>query len=164
MTPPWLSIALVALLGAPTPQSSAPPEEREVRISIDVREAQVLDVLRLLSELAGFQLVIDPGVSCSLTLKLSEVPWTAVLEHSLRSCDLGQEEEEGVVIAAGAGAMGVRLGQPVTVGGESVWRPELGTGQAPDPDFIGSAVSMIWRGLVIWLTAGLLIVIAGWVS
>lgn len=78
--------------------------------------------------------------------------------------DTWPEPEEGVVIAAGAGAMGVKLGQNVTVGGESVWRPELGTGQAPDADCIDSAVSMIWRGLVIWLAAGLLIVIAGWVS
>jgi len=78
--------------------------------------------------------------------------------------DTWPEPEEGVVIAAGAGAMGVKLGQHVTVGGESVWRPELGTGQAPDADCIDSAVSMIWRGLVIWLAAGLLIVIAGWVS
>ncbi|WP_324778587.1 CobD/CbiB family protein [Thiobacillus sedimenti] len=74
------------------------------------------------------------------------------------------EDEEGVVLAAGAGAMGIKLGQSVTVGGESVWRPELGTGQAPDADCIDSAVSMIWRGLVIWLVAGLLVVIAGWVA
>ncbi|MEW6416249.1 MAG: CobD/CbiB family protein [Pseudomonadota bacterium] len=72
--------------------------------------------------------------------------------------------EEGVVLAAGAGAMGVKLGQPITLGGESAWRPELGSGQAPDHDCIESAVSMIWRGLIIWLAAGLLIVIAGWVS
>lgn len=74
------------------------------------------------------------------------------------------EAEEGVVIAAGAGAMGVKLGQSVTVGGQAVWRPELGTGQTPDADCIASAVSMIWRGLVIWLVAGLLVVIAGWVA
>jgi adenosylcobinamide-phosphate synthase len=76
------------------------------------------------------------------------------------------EVEEGVVLAAGAGAMGVRLGQSIDVGGETVWRPELGTGQAPDADADGidSAVSMIWRGLVIWLVAGLLVVIAGWIS
>lgn len=74
------------------------------------------------------------------------------------------EAEEGVVIAAGAGAMGVKLGQGVTVGGQAVWRPELGTGQTPDADCIDSAVSMIWRGLVIWLVAGLLVVIAGWVA
>lgn len=78
--------------------------------------------------------------------------------------DAWPEPEDGVVIAAGAGAMGVKLGQSLTVAGEAVWRPELGTGQAPDADCIDSAVSMIWRGLVIWLVAGLLIVIAGWVS
>lgn len=75
------------------------------------------------------------------------------------------EEEDGVVLAAGAGAMGMRLGQSINVGGETVWRPDLGTSQASlDPDSIDSAVSMIWRGLVIWLVAGLLVVIAGWVA
>jgi adenosylcobinamide-phosphate synthase len=74
------------------------------------------------------------------------------------------EPEEGVVLAAGAGAMGLKLGQSVNVGGASLWRPELGTGQVPEIDAIDSAVSMIWRGLVIWLVAGLLVVIAGWVS
>ena len=74
------------------------------------------------------------------------------------------EPEEGVVLAAGAGAMGIKLGQALNVGQDAVWRPELGTGQAPEADCIDSAVSMIWRGLVIWLVAGLLIVIAGWVA
>ncbi|ODU28325.1 MAG: cobalamin biosynthesis protein CobD [Thiobacillus sp. SCN 62-729] len=74
------------------------------------------------------------------------------------------EPEESVVLAAGAGAMGVRLGQSLNVGNETVWRPELGTGQAPDADCIDSAISMIWRGLVIWLVAGLLVVVAGWIS
>jgi len=78
--------------------------------------------------------------------------------------DSWPEPEEGVVLAAGAGAMGIRLGQSVSVGGETVWRPELGTGQAPEADCIDSAVSMIWRGLVIWLVAGLLMVIAGWIA
>jgi adenosylcobinamide-phosphate synthase len=78
--------------------------------------------------------------------------------------DTWPEPEDGVVLAAGAGAMGIRLGQSVSVAGETVWRPELGTGQAPDADCLDSAVSMIWRGLVIWLVAGLLVVIAGWVA
>jgi adenosylcobinamide-phosphate synthase len=78
--------------------------------------------------------------------------------------DSWPEVEEGGVIAAGAGAMGVKLGQSVNVADETVWRPEIGTGQNPDADCIDSAVSMIWRGLVIWLVAGLLIVVAGWIA
>jgi adenosylcobinamide-phosphate synthase len=74
------------------------------------------------------------------------------------------EIDEGVVLAAGAGAMGMRLGQSISVGDETVWRPELGTGQAPDADSIESSIGMIWRGLVIWLAAGLLVVIAGWIA
>jgi adenosylcobinamide-phosphate synthase len=69
-----------------------------------------------------------------------------------------------VVVAAGAGAMGVRLGQSLNVAGELVDRPELGTGQEAEIDQIDSAVSMIWRGLVIWLFVGLLLVVAGWVD
>lgn len=74
------------------------------------------------------------------------------------------DPEEGVVLAAGAGAMGVRLGQSLNVGEETVWRPDLGIDQAPDADCIDSAISMIWRGLVIWLVVGLLAVIAGWIA
>lgn len=78
--------------------------------------------------------------------------------------DTWPEPAEGVIVAAGAGAMGMKLGQSVNVGGETVWRPDIGTGQSPDADCIDSAVSMIWRGLVIWLVAGLLVVVAGWVA
>jgi adenosylcobinamide-phosphate synthase len=79
--------------------------------------------------------------------------------------DAWPDAEDGTVLAAGAGAMGMRLGQSINVSDETVWRPDLGTGQAtPDPDCIDSAVSMIWRGLVIWLVAGLLVVIAGWMA
>ena len=72
------------------------------------------------------------------------------------------DAEDGIVIAAGAGAMGVKLGQSLNIAGERIDRPELGVGQDADPDHIDSAVSMIWRGLVIWLFVGLLLVIAGW--
>ncbi|MEQ1663483.1 MAG: CobD/CbiB family protein [Thiobacillus sp.] len=78
--------------------------------------------------------------------------------------DAWPEPEEGVVLAAGAGAMGVKLGQALTVAETPLWRPELGTGQPPDADSIDSGVSMIWRGLTIWLMAGLLVVVAGWVA
>ena len=34
-----------------------------------------------------------PGVSCKLTLKLNEVRWTSALDVALKSCGLGQDEE-----------------------------------------------------------------------
>ena len=69
----------------------------EARVSIDVREAPIVDVVRVLAEVGGFQTVIDPGVACSLTLKLNAVRWVTALDLSLRACGLAREEEGGIV-------------------------------------------------------------------
>jgi cobalamin biosynthesis protein CobD/CbiB len=57
----------------------------------------------------------------------------------------------GVVLAAGAGALGVRLGMPVPRGATLEDRPELGLGEDADTPFLDSAVGLIWRALVLWL-------------
>lgn len=74
------------------------------------------------------------------------------------------DAEESVVLAAGAGAMGVRLGLPLTQADETLYRPELGLDTTPEPDHIDSAVSMVWRGLAVWLVVGVLLVVAGWAT
>ena len=76
------------------------PSSREALISIDFKDADIVDVVRLMSEVAQFQVVVDPGVSCKLTLKLKEVPWDTALELGLRVCGLGQEMDNGIVRVA----------------------------------------------------------------
>lgn len=68
--------------------------------------------------------------------------------------------ENGVVIASGAGALGVKVGGTLHQTGEVFYRPEVGVGEAPDPDFMESAVSLVWRAVVLWLALMLLILIA----
>jgi adenosylcobinamide-phosphate synthase len=63
----------------------------------------------------------------------------------------------GVVIAAGAGALGVKLGNPYVCDGAVVERPELGLGDAAEPGFLDSAVGLVWRSLVLWLAMVLLL-------
>lgn len=61
------------------------------------------------------------------------------------------EPEAGVVLAAGAGALGVRLGMPLTaIDGVDV-RPELGVGETADAPFLDSVVGLVWRALVVWV-------------
>jgi adenosylcobinamide-phosphate synthase len=55
----------------------------------------------------------------------------------------------GVVLAAGAGAMGVRLGMPVQEIDGAVPRPELGIGEPADAAFLDSTVGLVWRALVV---------------
>lgn len=71
--------------------------------------------------------------------------------------------EEGILLASGAGALGVRLGLPVLDVLEVVDRPELGLGEDADPDFMQSTIGLAWRTLVLYLLIMVLIWIAGWV-
>lgn len=66
-------------------------QNEETRIDIDVKEADVTDILRLLAEIGQFNLVADPEVGCRLTLTLKAVTWRQVLDTVLRSCRLGEE-------------------------------------------------------------------------
>src|SRR5262245_53076104 len=82
--------------------AASPLPSRDVGISIDVKDADVIDVVRLLAEVGGFQVVADAGVSCKLTLKLKDVEWPTVLDVALRSCALAQEADGSVVRIAPA--------------------------------------------------------------
>jgi type IV pilus assembly protein PilQ len=91
---------LLSFLTAATATEKAASTATETRISLDFKDADILDVVRLMSEVGSFQVVVDPGVACKLTLKLKEVPWDAALDVALRSCGLGHEEESGIVRVA----------------------------------------------------------------
>jgi adenosylcobinamide-phosphate synthase len=57
----------------------------------------------------------------------------------------------GIVLAAGAGALGVRLGMPLTEVEGLQPRAELGLGEAADAPLLDSAVGLLWRALVLWV-------------
>jgi adenosylcobinamide-phosphate synthase len=72
------------------------------------------------------------------------------------------DSEQGVVLASGAGALGVRLGETLHHHGTVSFRPELGLGDDADVNTMTSAVGMIWRALVIWMFILALITVARW--
>lgn len=59
----------------------------------------------------------------------------------------------GPVMAAGAGAIGVRLGGPAPYDGTWSDRPELGAGTAPNAASIDAALRLVRRGVLVWLLA-----------
>jgi cobalamin biosynthesis protein CobD/CbiB len=74
-----------------------------------------------------------------------------------------QWPEQGILLASGAGALGVKLGEPLReVGGGVIYRPELGVGEAADADVMRSAAGLIWRALVLWMIMVLLVTLAYW--
>ena len=92
-----LSIGALAL-SATAARAAAPASE--TKISIDFKDADILDVMRLMAEAGDFQLVADPGVACKLTLKLKDVVLQTAFDVVLRSCGLGSDEEGGIVRVA----------------------------------------------------------------
>jgi adenosylcobinamide-phosphate synthase len=66
----------------------------------------------------------------------------------------------GIVLAAGAGAMGVRLGMPVQEVEGMQPRPELGVGEPAEGPFLDSTVGLLWRTVVVWVFAVLILTIA----
>ncbi len=67
----------------------------------------------------------------------------------------------GTVLSSGAGAIGVRLGMPIVVGGRLLDRPPLGLGDPADIGHMDSLVGLAWRALVMWLVLLLLVALAG---
>ena len=72
------------------------------------------------------------------------------------------DHAQGIILASGAGALGVRLGDSLREEGGQYYRPELGVGEEADMDFLQSTVGLIWRTLVLWLLLLLLLEIASW--
>jgi adenosylcobinamide-phosphate synthase len=70
------------------------------------------------------------------------------------------DPEAGIILASGAGALGVRLGQTIIQDQQPVFRPELGIGDEADADFMQSAVGLVWRAMVFWLFLLLLLTVA----
>jgi adenosylcobinamide-phosphate synthase len=61
------------------------------------------------------------------------------------------DRDMGIVLASGAGALGVQLGRPIADGVEVSDQAELGLGDPADVDFMQSAVGLVWRATVLWM-------------
>lgn len=64
---------------------------------------------------------------------------------------LAASPNAGPVMAAGAGALRIRLGGPASYHGRDEWRPDLGSGRDPEPRDIHRALHLLWRAIILWL-------------
>lgn len=66
-------------------------------ITLQVNTADVTDVLRLIGEASGFNMIISPGVVGKITLSLVDVPWDQVLDVVLQTMKLGAERSNNIL-------------------------------------------------------------------
>ncbi len=67
------------------------------RISMDFQQADITNVLRLIADVSGFNIVIGEGVKAKVTLKLASVPWDQALDMILKMNNLGMIKQGNIV-------------------------------------------------------------------
>lgn len=91
--------------GADTAEVSTPKDDVVVgetryvgrRISLDFQQADISNVLRLIAEVSGFNMVVGEGVKSKVTMKLVSVPWDQALDMILKMNGLGKITQSNIL-------------------------------------------------------------------
>jgi type IV pilus assembly protein PilQ len=102
------AVAVAAVLTAPAPAAAAgqdpaqpaPAPQQQFTgeiISLDLREVDIKDFFRLIGEISGLNIILDPNVGGTLTILLRDVPWDQALDIVLRNYQLGAQLQGNVL-------------------------------------------------------------------
>ena len=116
--------ASAALEAAPAPvqeKAEAKPQEQRLfadqgtvvgakrytgrRISLDLQDADLVNVLRLFGELANLNIILAPDVKGKVTVRLVNIPWDQAMEIVLRMNGLGYAVEDNILRIASQAAL-----------------------------------------------------------
>ncbi|MEW6009162.1 MAG: secretin and TonB N-terminal domain-containing protein [Candidatus Omnitrophota bacterium] len=88
----------------PAPAQIQKPEVSEpekplpaAKVSLDFKEADIRNVLRILSYKSGVNIVASPEVAGLVTIRLTDVPWDKALEVILDTYGYGLERKEDII-------------------------------------------------------------------
>jgi len=65
--------------------------------SFDLKDIDLKDFFRLISNMSGLNIVLDPAVSGTVTLSLTDVPWDQALDIVLKNNNLGSQLQGNVL-------------------------------------------------------------------
>src|SRR3984893_16108417 len=66
-------------------------------ISVNLKDVDLRDFFRLIHEISGLNVVLDPGISGTVTVILDEVPWDQAMDIVMKNNGLDKEVEGNVV-------------------------------------------------------------------
>jgi len=66
-------------------------------ISVNLKDVDLRDFFRLIHEISGLNVVVDPSVKGSLTIVLDDVPWDQALDIVLKNNDLDKQLDGNVL-------------------------------------------------------------------
>ncbi len=83
--------AAATVASSQTPASSAAAKYTGEPISVNLKDVDLKDFFRLIHEISGLNVVLDPAVKGSLTIVLDEVPWDQALDIVLQNNGLDKQ-------------------------------------------------------------------------
>jgi hypothetical protein len=101
-TAPAPSVVVVTPNAGPAPaqQTATPPPAGRYSgepISVNLKDVDLRDFFRLIHEISGLNVVVDPAVKGSLTIVLDDVPWDQALDIVLKNNDLDKQLDGNVL-------------------------------------------------------------------
>jgi len=93
------AVNLAAEQKAQTVQHAASSEAKYTGepISVNLKDVDLKDFFRLIHEISGLNVVLDPNVKGSLTIVLDDVPWDQALDIVLKNNDLARQLDGNVL-------------------------------------------------------------------
>lgn len=87
----------VAVPVTQTTEISNGPQYTGKRISLNLKDVDLKDFFRLIHEVSGLNIIVDPDVSGTVTIVLDDVPWDQALALVLNNNGLGDRLEGNVL-------------------------------------------------------------------
>ncbi|HKQ87140.1 MAG TPA: type IV pilus secretin PilQ [Candidatus Acidoferrales bacterium] len=95
-------------------------------ISVNLKDVDLADFFRLIHEISGLNVVVDPSVKGSLTIVLDNVPWDQALDIVLKNNDLDKQLDGNVL----------RIATRATLKAEAQEASDLAKAQAEAADVV----------------------------
>jgi type IV pilus assembly protein PilQ len=94
---PAVNLAAEQKAQANQPPAAVGPKYTGEPISVNLKDVDLKDFFRLIHEISGLNVVLDPDVHGTLTVVLDDVPWDQALDIVLKNNDLARELEGNVL-------------------------------------------------------------------
>ncbi len=78
-------------------QAASGPKYTGEPISVNLKDVDLKDFFRLIHEISGLNVVLDPAVHGNLTIVLDDVPWDQALDIVLKNNDLSRQLDGNVL-------------------------------------------------------------------
>jgi len=94
---PAVNMAAEQKVQAQQPPAITGPKYTGEPISVNLKDVDLKDFFRLIHEISGLNVVLDPNVKGTLTIVLDDVPWDQALDIVLKNNDLSRQLEGNVL-------------------------------------------------------------------